>query len=944
MNRVKKIIFNLILGLVHIGAVGVLFWAFWPIAKWYLGYRPIWGVDFFLVASLAQLLNLHFVVPYALWDYAWFSGLPIFVYPILHSYVISLISYSHDLVTSVQYWAMASTFAFGVGAYFLFCAISRNPFISLVLAVAVLFSGGVYQTLTWAGSIPSYATQAMFPWALGFVVIYLRNHNYRYLLASALCGGIAVWGHPLVFAVYIVPAVVILVCFSFEKGLKIVEKFKTLFVFTLVSMVVALPIFYLTFLSSIKVALSTNNTQVALSTTSSETAQDIGAETFNKLQPGRMFGDNHITPFIIAGFCAGLFLFSFVLARRFKTLLAVLPYVVMSAYFAFYVWIFGQGISIFHGGWYRLFWHVPIWVGALACVLYKEALVNLFSIVKSKFLQVFLWVGCTFGISLVGVVFLFAYPYGSTITSIIYRSQVSSAHPDVLNLKITNKEREGLKKELLPSFINGDDTNWRLYTADQTINLWWTSLFKMPLARGYLDTDDREKGYGFWLDAAFSETDGEPQLVKSFDYPLQTTISNALFILDWTAIRYFEGGHTGSSYTPMPKYLEDIIVKQKQVMDLNAYRYTKRNVTLNYYELKDEYTSPVLSGTNASTIGIFGSDTGYETVIRSLAEKDNLNSKKVIPIKLGKFVDKYSLSDLNAFDMLYLYDWDYKNDGKAFRLLTNYLYAGRKVFVETGVETKKSSGDLPEIFPVKKVQREGLGKEWGLENVGGVFGHEVDFPKFSPPVFDDDEWKMSYASTDDVVSGAQVILKNHGKVVMASQKVGSGEIIWSGLNFAYHLSRNHNEDEAKFFVNLLSSLVDLNAKPLPESKVDFISPNDTSIETNGARGILFKEMAYDGWSAQISEGDKRGSVRIFKAGPAYPGFMYVQVTPGRNVVKFSYKGSLRDGILMWLSFLAFVLVFEEVVFKGFILGRASKFAYRVLSAKVGGWWQREEEE
>ena len=378
--------------------------------------------------------------------------------------------------------------------------------------------------------------------------------------------------------------------------------------------------------------------------------------------------------------------------------------------------------------------------------------------------------------------------------------------------------------------------------------------------------------------------------------------------------------------------------------DLNDLRYTERNVTLNYYELKDEYVSPILSGTNASTMGIFATDGGYETVIRSLAERDNLNSQKIIPLKLGKFVDHYRLSDLVNFDMLYLYDWDYKKEGRAFKLLTDYLYSGKKVIVETGVEVKKSSGSLPEIFPVKKVERKGLGMEWELENPNGILGNGVNFSNFSPPIFDETEWKMSYANEADVASGAQVILKNHGKVVMASGKVGNGEIIWSGLNFAYHLSRNHNEDEAKFFVNFLSELVDLSSKPLPESKVEFFSPNKTTVATVGAKGVLFKEMAYSGWKAKVKDDSQKSySGKIYKAGPAYPGYIYIPVASGRNQVTLTFSGSLQDKILVYVAMIIAIFVFDEAVFGGMFLGRMRKFAFKFFAKRVGKWWEKEDE-
>ena len=468
-------------------------------------------------------------------------------------------------------------------------------------------------------------------------------------------------------------------------------------------------------------------------------------------------------------------------------------------------------------------------------------------------------------------------------------------------LKSFNFEREQLKARLVPSWMNGDDTNFRLYDADQTVNIWWNSIFKMPLARGYIDPpiDNSKRGFLFLLDTGLSQEEGDvPQLTDAFNFPAETAVSNTLFLIDWNAVRYFEGAHVGVVYKPVPKYLEELLVGRSEVVDFNDHKYTKRPVTLNFFEFKDGVTSPVLSGTNAPTLGIFASEQGFEIVVRTLAERDNLNSQVVIPLKLGKYIDKYGISELKNFDALYLHDYDYHNQAKTFKTLRTFLEMGKKIYVDTGTEVRESSGSLPDdIFPVKSVTRRGMGRAWELENPNKSFSQGVDFSKFSPPIFDDAEWSISYAEPEDVKPEARVILKNKGKAIMAALKVGDGELIWGGFNFAYHILRDHNESEAKLFQNIIATMVDLNKKPLPESGVNFVNPNERIIKTV-ARGILFKEQAYDGWNARLRQGNvgQGKKLTIYKAGPAYPGFMYV-VLPDTNVaseVKFDFSGSMKN--------------------------------------------------
>ncbi len=948
LPKLSRLFGFILLAISQVIAVAVVVYTFLPIAQWYLKYSPLWGIDFFLTADLASVLNGHLVLPYAFWNYGWFGGWPQLTYPFLTIYVLSFISRFWGLIVGAQMMVMGFSILFITGCYFLFYRTSKNIALSTVLAVFTALSGGVYQTLTWAGSLPSYSSQAAFPWFFGFLVWYLKSSKKHYFLASVLIAGISIFIHPLVFMTYITPVAAILIFTHLKYGLIFFKHIKLFVLFVLIALIIGLPQFYSTFGSSIKSLVKTNATSNALSTTKSQgqsdTAKDIVA--FNRKQVLRIVGDNHPGLFYMTAVIGVFFILSLIVSRRIVSLVEVLPFICVSIYFVFYIWLFGEGISIYHGGWYRLFWSVPVWLGALGSILWFETFENLRKLIKNRIIHLGLLSVLSLVIIFLGIKFYFGTSMDKVIFSIKYRSEASSAYPDILNLKAKETDRKALKQRLIPKWLNGDDPNWRLYGGDQTVNIWWNTLFKMPLARGYLDPplDNNNKGYFFWLDSALSEDSGEPQLVHSFKYPLETARSNALFLIDWNAVRYYEGGHTGSSYTPFPKYLSADLVGRQDILDFNDQKYTKRPVTLNYSEIKEEQTSPVMSATNASTIGIFASDSGYETVIRAIAERDNINSQKLIPVKLGKFVDKYDLSTLKSFDSLYLYDYDYKSEKKAFDMLGKYVQGGKKLFIETGVEVKQSAGDLSDFFPVKKVERRGLGKEWALEGSGDAFTRDVILNNFFPSVFDNDEWKLSFADESSLRSGARVILKDHGKIIMASQKLGGGEIFWSGMNFAYHLSRNHNGDEAKLFLNLLNATNDLSKKIVPKYGTSFINANSSTIRFEGAKGVLFKEQAYDGWNAHSIAG-QNGKLRIYKVGPAYPGFIYIPLSnTGKGEIMISFGGSLIHKLQVVFSIVLVVLIFEEIVLSGFFLGRIRSFVWKQARTKMAKWWEKEDEE
>ena len=183
--RFKKTFLFIVSFKLHVISLALITLAFLPFAKWYMEFRPIWGIDFFLTVNVASLISGHFVMPYALWNYAGFGGWPQFIYPTLLPYIVAAAANFFDIVMATQIAVMGSALLFSVGAYFLFFRLSKNQVISAIFATFTALSGGVYQTLTWAGSLPSFASQAGLPWSLGFLVWYRQTKKIKYLLVAA---------------------------------------------------------------------------------------------------------------------------------------------------------------------------------------------------------------------------------------------------------------------------------------------------------------------------------------------------------------------------------------------------------------------------------------------------------------------------------------------------------------------------------------------------------------------------------------------------------------------------------------------------------------------------------------------------------------------------------------------------------------------------------------
>jgi hypothetical protein len=205
-----------------------------------------------------------------------------------------------------------------------------------------------------------------------------------------------------------------------------------------------------------------------------------------------------------------------------------------------------------------------------------------------------------------------------------------------------------------------------------------------------------------------------------------------------------------------------------------------------------------------------------------------------------------------------------------------------------------------------------------------------------------------FQDPSSVRSDTNIILKNHGVPLIISHKLGSGEVIWSGLNFPYHVIRYHNSQEVHFFRNVVNRLVSLKKQPIPAFTTQFLSPQKRTVSTKGAKGFLFKEQAYSGWTAKVESNGSSQNLRIIPAGPAFPGFIYASIPQdfaGKEIkVTFSYHGSLIAWILTIISMLVTLLILEEVLLGGRIFGKLWKVSLKKTQWKVTRWWEKEDEE
>jgi len=947
----------------HAPVIFLIYYLWKPISEWYLSQVPALGVDLYLSATFVSYHLKKINFPYNSFLDFWFSGFPLIsTYPQLAFYLMVPFGAKFGSVEGVRVFAMFSVLLISVFSYLLFFRLSRNHGIALLLALAVLFSPNIYGSAIWAGSIPYLLSMAFFPLALFFATRYLENPTLGRLSLVSLVAGLAVMINPLSVLAFTIPAVFIIIFFAGRLGRLSLIKSAGHFVFfnfgllgSSFTVTYSAAFTFIRKFSLPGLGVGRVAPQGGESPEAARGAAEI-ASFYKGLIP-QLY--TRTEPFIFEILVLGLAVaaIALIFRNKKKKIYYLLPFILIALWTGVHPAInLGNIFGFLRHDPYRAFWQFTIAAGALAAVLCG----NFFNLLSDRFnfkYKSLLIFGV--GLAISAIFGFFAWGHfnkaQSELTAVLEaNSEYSSAFPEALSIGTKKEDQEKLKAALVPSFMDPNDRNSRLYEADATVNIWWKTFFDKPLVRGYLDPPiGLQNRWGiFLLDVSIAND----TLVRDFKVSEKVALNNALFFIDWYAVRFFEGGRIsskGPSVGPSSYLLSNNVFDKEE--EVTAYGGVLKWQTasgkpevvfdlpqkLRFFKVADQYSSNVVSATNASPILVFSSEDGFDDVMRVLASL-NLNSKKVVPVK-GAVVDEFSKKELGNFDAVILSaSYKYKNSKRAFTLLEEYVKGGGKLFIDTGGEVKESSGsNLPEVIPFEEGEREMFGREPQL-NGEGKFLDAVDLSGFGPLVFDDLEWKLA-VPVGNLRDNSKVILSHKDVPIMIERTLGHGRIIWSGMNFFYHYNQYQKEEEAKLFANILKDFVDLSEKKSSQVSVNFENSEKVNVELlEKSRGVLFKEEYYPGWKAASG----RENLKIYPAGPTFPGFMYVPLKSRQDSatkVTFKYTGTKLFWTVGFLNLLS-ILVLLDMGLGAKTLSRLFVLLFAHTRGRLFKWWQREEEE
>jgi hypothetical protein len=323
------------------------------------------------------------------------------------------------------------------------------------------------------------------------------------------------------------------------------------------------------------------------------------------------------------------------------------------------------------------------------------------------------------------------------------------------------------------------------------------------------------------------------------------------FLLDWYAIRSLYGG-------PDPGTAQRFLARP----DMYAPTGSNPGTVFQYAN-----STPILSARTTRAALVVGSDASYTLVVKALA-LSGFDSRSLIPVRGGEYLDDHSAAELAQFDELILYGYSVHDASKALALLRDYVQQGGGVVMEANNSPFEVAASAQEPIPGTEIAKIGIGPAWNLTSRPGPIIAGIDLAAFSPASFQGGPWAISYIPPGQVSSWAAPVLLSDGRPVVVAGTLGQGRVVWSGMNLPYHVVSNQAEEESRLLSQEIAWASPVSATT-PAYTADFVNPQLSRVEiTSKAKGVLFKESWYPNWHAYVN-----GTwTPIYRAGPD---FMYV---------------------------------------------------------------------
>ena len=424
--------------------------------------------------------------------------------------------------------------------------------------------------------------------------------------------------------------------------------------------------------------------------------------------------------------------------------------------------------------------------------------------------------------------------------------------------------------------VDPTDRQHRVGVSWDAASDWIDSRSGVAQTRGYQQQGVVEADWQYWLESRL--------------WSAEANYDEKDFLLDWYAIQSFYGG-------PDPRVAHRFADRP----DL----YRPSDATGQTFEYAG--ATEILSARTTRSALVIGSDQAYGYLLHALSLSD-MDSTSLIPVRGGGALDGHALSELRQFDLVVLYGYQADDLARTFARLDEYVRAGGNLVIEANNSPLATAVSPPAPIPGTSIQSAQIGPAWNLSVADPQIAGGIDLGSFAPATYNGGPWGISYIPQASISAWAHPVLLSDGRPVVVAGTLGSGHVLWSGMNLPYHAASTVNREESRLLGNAIAWTAPTE-RPPPDFKAEFVNPKlrRVTVDSAGA-GVLLKENWVPNWVATVNG----RAAPIYRAGPD---FMYVPIATGSAtpaIVEFRFTRTLVEwtgdaisalaviGLLGWL--------------------------------------------
>jgi hypothetical protein len=292
------------------------------------------------------------------------------------------------------------------------------------------------------------------------------------------------------------------------------------------------------------------------------------------------------------------------------------------------------------------------------------------------------------------------------------------------------------------------------------------------------------------------------------------------------------------------------------------------------------------------------------------------------------YIDDYSPSDLAKYGTIVLWGYRYRAHDMAWGRLSQWVQAGGHLFVETGwqfVDPDWSGGAMPDVLPVTSAAWGGL--DVSAPAVIGSGSAAQSDPAFGDLHYQGGAWGASSAAVSALRPGAEAVVSVGGRVVVARATLGSGRVLWSGMNLLAHATTTGSASEDALirsqFDWLLPPAVTAGSGASPAAAANLApawSGNEAVtiplVAASEPTLVLFKESQFPGWSADLVSAGARQPVAIIDSEYDYM-MVRLDSVPAGSRLEFTYRPPWTEVAAWVASAVSLVLILVWLLRPGF---------------------------